>query len=89
MVHYISGINIDRIEINGKSFASGYDFAWDYNDTKPFIGDILQELCGEAWYEEPWTGYNVFAGEEMSQDILNYAKNDIREKIERKKSHEI
>ena len=81
MVHYISGINADRIEINGKTFYAGHDFAWSRNDSKPFIGDILQELCGDAWYEELWTGYNVFAGKDMTQELLERVKNDIRKEM--------
>lgn len=100
-IKYIQGLNGDRIEINGVTYAYGYTcshtrafariakkehedaikYEWQYpHPLKPFIGDILEEVCSN-WRTIEWTGVNVFAGRALTSEEIDKIKRGIEEEF--------
>ncbi len=58
-----------------------YKWTSTYN-LQPFIGRILAEIAPE-WYNEEWTGYNVFLGRDLTSEELMKIKDIIKKEFEK------
>ena len=58
-----------------------YGWVSTYN-LQPFIGRILVKIEPE-WYNEEWTGYNVFMGRALTPEELAKIKNNIKKEFEK------
>lgn len=65
----------------GHEDAIKYGWVSTYN-LQPLIGRILAEIEPE-WYNEEWTGYNVFMGRALTPEELVEIKNNIKKEFEK------
>ena len=65
----------------GHEDAIKYGWVSTYN-LQPLIGRILAEIEPE-WYNEEWTGYNVFMGRDLTPEELAEIKNNIKKEFEK------
>ena len=65
----------------GHEDAIKYGWVSTYN-LQPLIGRILAEIEPE-WYNEEWTGYNVFMGRDLTPEELVEIKNNIKKEFEK------
>ena len=65
----------------GHEDAIKYGWVSTYN-LQPLIGRILAEIEPE-WYNEEWTGYNIFMGRALTPEELVEIKNNIKKEFEK------